>query len=175
MKQPENHLYLIALGSNQRHPLIGGPVQILAEALAALEMADIDVFSNSQITISRPIGPSKRTFANSATILTTQLDPPELLNRLKQIEVHFGRRTSGQRWRERVLDLDIILWSGGIWISETPPLAIPHPDWKNRHFVITPAAQIAANWQDPITGKTIKHLQFCQNRAKRVDPQENDL
>ncbi len=175
MTNATSQLYLIALGSNQRHALLGAPRRILAEALAALEMPDIDVYSQSPIITSQPIGPSKRQFANAAVILATRLTPPELLGRLKQIEVHFGRRSTGQRWRERILDLDIILWSGGIWTSENPTLAIPHLDWKNRPFVLNPAAQIAADWRDPITGKTIQQLQFCQNRSKRVDPKENDL
>jgi 2-amino-4-hydroxy-6-hydroxymethyldihydropteridine diphosphokinase len=175
MKQVTSHLYLIALGSNQRHALLGAPRRILAEALTALEMPDIDVYSESSIIASQPIGPSQRIFANAAAILATQLAPPELLSRLKQIEAHFGRRSSGQRWRERILDLDIILWSGGIWTSENPSLAIPHLDWKNRHFVLNPAAQIAPGWRDPISGKTVQQLQFQLKRPKRVDPKENRL
>ena len=40
------------------------------------------------------------------------LDPPAMLAALKAIERDFGRR-AGRRWGARVLDLDIVAWSGG--------------------------------------------------------------
>lgn len=162
-------LYLIALGSNQRHPLLGKPADILEHAIAALEMQDLDIFSQSKITTSRPIGPSQRNFANSAALISTKLNPDELLTRLQQVERHFGRRSFGQRWRERVLDLDIILWTGGIWISDHPALTVPHPSWQTRRFVLQPAAEIAPHMRDPITGLNVMQLLYQFNRPKRVD------
>ena len=175
MTQASKHLYLISLGSNQRHTLIGTPPKILCEAMNALEMDDIDVFATSSIISSRPLGPSLRLFANAAALLATDLAPPALLARLKQVETHFGRRPSGQAWRQRILDLDIILWSGGIWTSANPALSIPHAHWDKRDFVIQPAAQIAPNWRDPISGKSIKQIEFQKKRSKRVDPTEKHL
>ncbi len=167
------HLYLIALGSNRRHSQIGSPAKILAQAIAALEMDDISVFSQSRQISSKPIGPSLRLFANSVAIISTILAPDRLLDRLQQIEAHFGRRNQGQSWRDRVLDLDIIFWSGGIWSSEKPSLAIPHPAAKNRHFVLHPAAEIAADWRDPVSGLSIAQLLYRFNHSKRVDPRVN--
>ena len=167
------HFYLIALGSNKRHALLGHPAKILEHAIAALEMDDVSVFSHSPIIASRPQGPSQRNFANSAVLISAALMPDELLRRLQQIEAHFGKRARGQRWRERVLDLDIILWSGGIWSSNDPALAIPHPAFQNRHFVLQPASQIASDWRDPVTGRTISQLLYRINRSKRVDPNGN--
>src|SRR3546814_21102267 len=57
-----------------------------------------------------------RDFANAAALVKSHLGPPELLRKLKKIERKFGRR-SVRRWGPRVLDLDIILWSGGAWPS----------------------------------------------------------
>ncbi len=164
-----DHLYLVALGSNQRHNLLGKPADILEHAIAALEMEDLDVFAQSKIISSRPIGPSQRNFANGAVLLSTMLNPAELLARLQHVERHFGRRSRGQRWRERVLDLDIILWTGGVWTSDAPALAIPHPSWQSRGFVLQPAAEIAPQLRDPITGLTVMQLLYQFNRAKRVD------
>jgi 2-amino-4-hydroxy-6-hydroxymethyldihydropteridine diphosphokinase len=163
------NLYLIALGSNRRHAELGSPTKIIEHAVAALEMPDISVFAESSAITSRPIGPSQRNFANAAVIIASSLAPVQLLGRLKQIETHFGRCLRGQPWRDRVLDLDIILWSGGIWSSDKPPLAIPHESWKNRHFVLQPASQIAANWRDPISGLSVGQLLNRYNRSKRVD------
>lgn len=168
-----NHFYLIALGSNKRHVLLGSPAHVLEHAIAALEMADVNVFSHSRIIGSRPIGPSKRLFANAAVLISSALMPNELLARLQQIETHFGKRARGQRWGDRVLDLDIILWSGGMWTNDNPALAIPHSAFQNRHFVLQPASQIASDWRDPVTGKSISQLLYRINRSKRVDPRVN--
>ncbi len=162
-------LYLVALGSNQRHSLLGAPASIIEQALTALEMPDIDVFARSSIISSRPIGPSIRRYANAAAILSTQLNPDSVLQQLKSIERYFGRSRLGQRWRSRTLDLDIVLWSGGIWISDDPQLSIPHAQMHFRNFVLQPAAQIAPNWSDPISGLAIKHLLNRLNRSKPLD------
>ncbi len=161
------HLYLIALGSNQRHALLGSPARLLGEAITALEMPDIDVYAQSPIIRSNAIGPSQRTYANAAAIIASPLDPPALLTRLHEIEAHFGRERRGQRWRSRVLDLDIILWSGGIWADDA--LTIPHPAMCVRGFVLTPAAMIAADWRDPVSGMTVRQLQSRFTRPKPLD------
>ena len=72
------HFYLIALGSNKRHALLGHPAKILEHAIAALEMDDVSVFSHSPIIASRPQGPSQRNFANSAVLISAALMPDEL-------------------------------------------------------------------------------------------------
>ncbi len=49
------HLYLVALGSNQRIAHIGAPAAVIEQAIAALEMPEIDVFAVSPIIGSRPL------------------------------------------------------------------------------------------------------------------------
>lgn len=164
-----SHLYLIGIGSNQPHAIIGAPNKVIVQAVAALEMDDIDVFAHSATIQSSPMGPSSRQFANAAAIISTDLDPPALLARLQEIEHHFGRVRRGQSWRARVLDLDILLWTGGAWADTNPPLAIPHPGLRLRGFVLTPAAMIAPDWRDPLTGLTIRQLQSRFNRPKALD------
>ena len=131
-------------------------------------MDDIDVFAHSAIVASAPIGPSQRQFANAAALISTPLSPPELLVRLHSIEHHFGRVRRGRAWQARTLDLDILLWSGGIWADDD--LAIPHAAMRIRHFVLMPAAMIAPDWRDPVTGLRICHLQSRNNRPKPLDP-----
>ena len=102
-------LYLIALGSNQRHPGHGAPRKVIAAALANLGRAGISVERASRVVTTRPIGPSRRMYANAAVVIRTKFQPPELLARLQRIEAEFGRRRRGQRWSARVLDLDVVL------------------------------------------------------------------
>jgi len=148
--------YVIALGSNQRHPRFGSPAAILRAALATMAAQGIVVELTSPILRSRPIGPSQREYANAAAVVDSDLEPPELLDLLQGIEADFGRRRQGQRWRSRTLDLDIVLWTGGGWGDER--LTIPHAEFRKRDFVLRPAARIAPDWRDPLTGLTLKHL-----------------
>lgn len=142
--------YAIALGSNRpgRH---GPPARELAAALAALG----PLSAVSPVLHTPAMGPSKRRYANAVAILETGESPPELLARLKRIERSFGRRP-GRRWGARVIDLDIILWSGGAWSDAA--LTVPHPAFRERAFVLDPLLRLAPDWRDPLTGLSVRHL-----------------
>lgn len=155
--------YLIALGSNVRHHRYGLPPDVLAEAVAALAESGTTVDAISPTLASAPLGPSRRRYANCAALITTTSSPEDLLVLLKQIERRFGRRGSGARWSARVLDLDIVLWSGGAWCS--PGLMIPHPAFRIRDFVLGPGVAIAGGWRDPLS-----HLTLRQLRARLTRP-----
>jgi len=145
-----SHLYAIGLGSNQPHGRYGPPARVLHAVLDELQPV-----AASGIIETAPIGPSLRTFANAAALIETQLSPPDLLRHLKAIERRFGRRR-GQRWGARVLDLDILLWSGGLWSDAT--LTIPHRHLTERLFALDPLSQIAPEWKIPRHGTVRQHL-----------------
>jgi 2-amino-4-hydroxy-6-hydroxymethyldihydropteridine diphosphokinase len=160
--------YLIALGGNVRHPRYGAPRKVLRAALTALAgEKGIKVKAVSPTIASAPVGPSRRQYANAAAIVRTRLDPPALLTRLAAIEERFARRRRGRRWGARTLDLDIVLWSGGMWTS--PRLALPHPAYRNRGFVLSPAVTIARGWRDPLSGLTVAHLAARVRHPRPVD------
>lgn len=148
--------YLIALGSNVRHHRHGPPPAVLRAALAELAREEgLAVEQASPVIATAPLGPSRRRYANAAAILATDLPPDALLRRLKAVERRFGRRP-GRRWAARVLDLDLVLWEGGAWSS--PGLTVPHVAFRQRRFVLAPAAAIAPHWRDPLTGRTLRQL-----------------
>ncbi len=162
------YLYVVAMGSNRRHGRHGTPAKVLAAAIAALECDGFELFASSSVIASAPIGPSQRRFANAALVIATPLTPLDTLARLKRIERAFGRRR-GQRWGARVLDLDLIFWSGGVWADQS--LTIPHPRWASRRFVVDPLMAIAADWRDPLTHLSVRHAAARLARANpTVDP-----
>jgi len=142
--------YVIALGSNRRGRH-GTPADEVRAALAAIG----GVVMTSPLVTTAPLGPARRRFVNAAALVESEDGPPELLARLKAIEAAFGRRR-GQRWTDRVIDLDIILWSDGAWASDG--LTVPHPEFRRRDFVLRPLAAIVPDWRDPVTGRTIRQL-----------------
>ena len=153
MVDPAN-LYAIALGSNRPHGSHGRPEGVLHAAVRALAELG-EVRQVSRIHRTPALGPAGRSFANAALVLATELEPDELLARLKGLERRFGRR-AGRRWGPRVLDLDIILWSGGEYRGRG--ISIPHPEMARRGFVLRPLAEIAADWRHPGASLTVRHL-----------------
>ena len=147
----------------------------MEHAIAALETAEVDVFAVSPTIRSASIGPSRRCYANAAAILSTDLSPPDLLTMLQSVEAHFGRIRRGQRWQARTLDLDILLWSGGMWSSDSPALAIPHYAMRERAFVLGPAQAIAPDWRDPVSNLTVRQLFHRLYRSNPLDPHGNRL
>ena len=160
------HRYLVALGSNRRHPRFGSPRKTIAAAAEHFAEAGIELRELSQVIETAPLGPSRRRFANAAALVASALSPLDLLAGLQEIERSFGRRRRGQPWGERVLDLDIVLWSGGVWA--TADLTIPHPLFRTRAFVLRPLAQIAPDWRDPLTGLTVRQLHARLTRPRAI-------
>ena len=147
-----NYLYAIAIGSNRPHGRYGRPPGVVEAAIARLD-EDFVLFDTSPVILNAAHGGAGRDFANAVALVESDLDPPQMLDRLKSIEVDFGRRR-GRRWGPRVLDLDVILWSGGKFRSRQ--LTIPHPHLARRNFVLQPLAAIAPRWQ--VGPLSIRHL-----------------
>jgi 2-amino-4-hydroxy-6-hydroxymethyldihydropteridine diphosphokinase len=154
------HLYAIALGSNRRHGRHGRPPGVVEAAIARLDQ-EFGLFDASPIILNTAHGGAGRDFANAVALVESNIAPPDMLKRLKAIERDFGRRP-GRRWGARVLDLDIVLWSGGRFRSRR--LAIPHRQLARRSFVLQPLAAIAPNW--PVGALKIRHL--AERLARRA-------
>ena len=162
--------YLIALGSNRRHGLYGLPPGVVRAAMEELSAIGL-VTARSAVFTTPPMGAAQRKFANAALVLESDLAPCALLAALKRMEREFGRRR-GRRWGDRVLDLDIVLWSGGVWHSgrrvgaRSDSLTIPHAAFALRDFVLAPARAIAPRWRDPVSGLILAHLHARLTRPR---------
>jgi len=140
----------IALGSNQ-----GDRARLLREAVAALgrHLAGLRV-STFHDTAPVGVGLQPR-FLNAAATGTTTLSARDLLDTLLDIERRFGRERPSPG-APRTLDLDLILY--GDLVADEPDLIVPHPRFRDRAFVLAPLAEIAADWRDPVTGRTVGAL-----------------
>ena len=157
------HLYAIAIGSNRLHGRYGRPAGIVGAAIARLDR-DFELFDSSSILLNPADGGAGRDFANAVTLVESPLCPPAMLASLKAIERDFGRR-AGRRWGARVLDLDILAWSGGKLRSRS--LTIPHPRLGSRAFAIGPLAMIAPGWRldGPLTARHLA-ARLARRRAR---------
>ena len=98
-------------------------------------------------------------FTNQALLITTDLAPVALLQRLKAIEQNLGRtsKTSGHnQYESRSLDIDILLW--GDMVVTTEDLVIPHPRMHQRNFTLVPLAELASEFTHPTIKSTISEL-----------------
>ena len=145
-------LYAIAIGSNRPHGRHGRPAGVVEAAIARLD-GEFGLFDASPIVLNAAHGGAGRDFANAVGLIESDLEPPQVLARLKALEREFGRRP-GKRWGPRVLDLDIALWSGGKFRSRK--LNVPHPQLEQREFVLRPLAVIAPGWR--VGGLSVRHL-----------------
>jgi 2-amino-4-hydroxy-6-hydroxymethyldihydropteridine diphosphokinase len=156
------HLYAVALGSNRPHGRHGRPTGVIGAAIARLD-SEFGLFDASPIILNPASGGAGRDFANAVALVESPLDPLPMLAALKSIEREFGRRP-GRRWGPRVLDLDVLAWSGGRFRS--PLLVIPHPRLAKRSFAIGPLAMIAPRWR-LIGALTPTHLAHRLARRRR--------
>ena len=158
------YLYAIAIGSNRPHGRYGRPSGVVEAAIGELDR-HFGLFDASPIVLNAAHGGAGRDFANAVALVESSLGPTELLGQLKQLECEFGRRP-GKRWGPRVLDLDIVLWSGGRFQSRG--LNIPHQQIERRTFVLEPLAAIAPGWQVR-SSQTVRHLahRLARRRPRR--------
>ena len=140
----------IALGSN-----LGDRERHLREAVTALRPS-LDTLRVSSLHDTDPVGVGRQPrFLNAAAVGRTTLPARDLLNTLLEIERRFGRERPFAG-APRTLDLDLILY--GSLVIDEPGLIVPHPRFRERAFVLEPLAEIAPDWRDPVTGRTVLEL-----------------
>lgn len=98
-------------------------------------------------------------FLNLAVSGKTDLDPLELLKKIKAIEASIGRKPS-ERWAPREIDIDVLFIEGAKVQNEI--LKVPHPEIRNRPFALLPLQELkpdldlAPTWGEKIPFRTKK-------------------
>jgi dihydroneopterin aldolase/2-amino-4-hydroxy-6-hydroxymethyldihydropteridine diphosphokinase len=143
---------ILSLGSS-----MGDSKKLLTDALDKLnKIRGITVKKVSSFIESEPYGGvAKNKFINCAADIECLLPAGELLNVIHKIEEEGGRKRA-LRWGDRTLDIDIVFF--GDKIITCGGLAVPHPDYANRSFVINPIKEIAPDFVCPVTRKRMSDL-----------------
>ena len=119
---------------------LGNRTETIAAAIERLGATDgVDVVVVSELVENiaiRPDGPDDThpSYLNGVAIVETTLPAAGLLAALHAIEDAHGR-TRTERWGDRTLDLDLIVFGD---LIEDGNLVIPHPRAHERSFVLVP-------------------------------------
>lgn len=145
MSQVVHRAYL-SLGSNEN------PKHYLALAVSALKKQFGQIVL-SPVYRTPAIGFEGPDFLNAAALVETDWDVLKLDAWLHALEDAHDRRRDVPRFSSRTLDIDIIYFDDLV-MSGPGNLQIPRPELKHA-FVLKPLADIAPDFRDPVTGKTL--------------------
>ncbi|UCG23353.1 MAG: dihydropteroate synthase [Chloroflexota bacterium] len=106
-------------------------------------------------------------FINLCLAARTNLAPEALLSEAKAIERRLGRQEE-QRWGPRLIDIDLIFYGNQVYAGDE--LTLPHPRFQERAFVLAPLVEIAANYRDPRSGRTVAEIaaEVNQDTVRRL-------
>ena len=151
----------LGLGTN-----LGDKVQNLNTAIQKIGIEIGDVWNVSAFYASKAWGySSENNFLNAVILVSSQLTPPEVLTKTKQIEKKMGRTEKpDNKYHDRIIDIDIMMYDN-LTIS-LPNLQIPHPWMHQRDFVLNPLEEIAPEMVHPVLNETIASLNSKLKKEK---------
>ncbi len=150
----------ISIGSNIE------PERYIRSSLQSLQQ-HYGTLTISSIYESEAIGFSGRNFYNLVvgfdTIDTTVLT---ISQTLRKIEVDNGRLRTGEKFSDRTLDLDLILY--GDLILQDGNLNLPRDEIVEYAFVLQPLAEVAPNEKHPMTQQTYADLWQHFDKSQQI-------
>ncbi len=155
---------LIGLGAN-----LGATHATIINAFDALAgLANTRLVARSSLYESAPVGDANQPdFINAVAKVETTLAPTELLEKLLDIELRFGRQRSFPN-APRVLDLDLLLY--GNLVLRLPALTLPHPRMHERAFVLIPLVELCPRIEIPGHGPASDLIARCVGQhVRRVE------
>ena len=156
----------LGLGSNvgERAAHLGAAIELLGEH-------GVEVEAVSSVYETEPVGEilDQPDFLNAAIRIRTELEPEELLDVCKAIEVERGRMLGGSRHGPRPLDIDLLLV--GDLELRTERLTLPHPQLTTRRFVLEPLLELDPELALPDGTRLAEALAHVDGeRVERVGP-----
>jgi 2-amino-4-hydroxy-6-hydroxymethyldihydropteridine diphosphokinase len=127
----------LGLGSN-----VGERRAQLQGAVEALPAAGVQVLASSSVYDTDPVGEllDQPSFLNACLRVRTELEPLELLDAVKRLELKLGRAPGGPRHGPRGIDIDVLLLGEEELRHER--MTLPHPQALERRFVLIPALEL---------------------------------
>jgi len=150
----------LSLGGN-----LGNTREIFEGAYPLIEKKIGKISVYSSIYQTEAWGPIPQAdFLNQVLLVSTTLSAQACLTEMLAIEKEFGRERK-ERWGPRTLDLDL-LYYGDLIIAEAD-LVVPHPRIAERKFILTPLAEIAPLYVDPVSGLTANAMLLaCEDTSE---------
>ena len=154
----------LGLGSN-----VGDPAAHLRAAIELLGERGVEVEAVSSAYLTEPVGEilDQPDFLNAAIRIRTELEPLALLDACKAVEAERGRGFDAPRHSPRPLDVDLLLL-GEIELA-TERLTLPHPQARNRRFVLVPLLELDPELSLP-DGTSLATALAALPPGERVDP-----
>jgi 2-amino-4-hydroxy-6-hydroxymethyldihydropteridine diphosphokinase len=142
----------VALGSN-----IYDRLKYINSAIANMSLLKgVSILKRSSLLETAPVGVSgQKDYLNQVLLLKTSVEPFSLLKEFKKIEILLGRVVR-QRWSEREIDIDIILY--GDLVINDDVLTIPHKEILNRLFILKSCVELMPDFFVKTYGKTVIEL-----------------
>ncbi|QAB17025.1 2-amino-4-hydroxy-6-hydroxymethyldihydropteridine diphosphokinase [Leucobacter muris] len=127
---------LLAFGANlgDRGETIRAAQRELAETGGIRDLRASPLRETIALTTHGP-DPDAPRYLNGVAIAETAMPPHALLDIVQRIEAQHGR-VRDERWGDRTLDIDLILYGGRVISDER--LTVPHPRAHERDFVLAP-------------------------------------
>lgn len=134
----------LSLGSNQ-----GNKLENLQQAIDLIAEKIGNVVKISSVYKTASWGFKSDDFLNICMLVSTGLNPENLLYQIQKIETSLGRSKSAEKgYKARTIDIDVLLFENEIIFSKE--LMVPHKEMLKRKFVLIPLVEIAANVIHPI-------------------------
>ncbi len=140
-------LVYIGLGSNigERENYLSSAIGLIKTKASAVIVAESSILETKAVDFTE-----QPDFLNQVVLIRTDLEPVKLLEVLKEIEKELGRvRRFSKGPRE--IDLDILLYDD--LVVHGSELEIPHPEIKNRWFILKHLVELNPELREPATGE----------------------
>ena len=153
----------LSLGSN-----VGDRYENLKKVIQNLDNNSlIDIIEKSSLYKSEPMYYLKQNnFYNMVVKIKTKLTPHALLSECLLIEKEIGRIKNSNKNRQRIIDVDIILY--GCKIINDAKLKIPHPGMIERQFVLYPLQDIEPDYFFNHINKNINDVIYAMDDTFKI-------
>lgn len=153
------HLVYLGLGSNIQ------PEVYLPQALTRLRLA-MEILQVSTAWDTPAFGSEGPDFLNAALIARTSYSIPELKTTvIRPIESALGRVRTSDKNAPRTIDIDVLIYDG----------AVIEPEIWRCAFLAVPLAELAPDYANPATGKSLAQIAAQLKRITRITPRPEVL